>query len=287
MRSLSLGQEPINYFQAIISIINNSAALVIDIGKLIIPVGLSVLPILEDSSLIFGLIVLPILIILLLFSRQRRNNYLFFGLLWFIIFLVPSFIQLNDLPDFLEHRLYLPLVGFLIVIAEIDWIKNLRFNLRNKVLLVLLLFILMLATYNHSSNFRDRLTFWHKAVEGSPHSPLAWRNLGVMHYFNDDLELAEKYYRQSLSLNDQEPMVHNNLGVIYLKTGDYGAAEQEFKEELAINPQYDKALFNLGDLYYRQKRWAESQKFLQETLRVNPGYYEAQEHLLILENQLR
>jgi tetratricopeptide (TPR) repeat protein len=288
MRSLALGGDATNYLQALLGIIHNSAAFLIGLGKIILPFNLSVLPILADSSLVFGLLALAILLAAWFFSRARRNIYLVFGLLWFFVFLAPSFIRLNALPDFLEHRIYLPLVGFLIALAEIDWLKNLDFKKRSvKIGATLILIIFAALTFSQSLKFKDRLIFWQTAAKDSPHSPLAQRNLGVMYYFAGQNVLAVKHYRLALNLNPQEEMAHNNLGVIYLNEGNYSQAEKEFKAELIINPNYDKALFNLGDVYYRTQRFPEAANFFWQALRVNPTYGEAYERWLILQNRLR
>jgi len=224
----------------------------------------------------------------LFFSRQKKLNLIIFGALWFLIFLLPSFIRPNGVPDFLEHRLYLSLIGFLIVLSEIDWLKKLDFN-DKKVKLVSLLIILFFAvlTLIHSVSFRDRLTFWQRAVKDSPHSALAQRNLGAMYYLDGKLDLAAKYYRVALEISPYEPMVHNNLGLIYFEQGSYGQAEKEYLQELKYYPTYDRALYNLGELYYRENRLTEAADLWRAALRINPNYYEPYQGLLNLTNKIR
>jgi len=288
MRHFALGGETTAYISAFAQIIKNSPALLIYLGKLILPFNLNVFPILADSTLVYGLIVLLLMVGAYFRTRLKRNNYIIFGLLWFLVFLLPAFIRINGLPDFLEHRLYLSFVGFLIILVEISGLKDLDFRRQSvKIIGAIILLILAILTWQHSSNFRDRLTFWQSAAAGSPHSPLAQRNLGVMYYFNDDLAAAKIYYNKALTLNPQEPMVHNNLGVIYLEEKNFPQAEIEFQAELALDPNYDKALFNLGEVYYQQKNWVRADQLWTQTLRVNPRHYQAYEHLLILQNQLR
>jgi len=292
VRNLALETSPsLGIAELLISLKDNLSAFVISSGKILFPVNLKVLPIVADSTLWYGWLTIIIVALLMVFSKKKNWRYFIFGLIWFLIFLLPTLLLHNPKwgVDFhLEHRIYLPLIGFLFLIIELIRLREINWNKKRTITLAaLIIIILMVLTIFHGCHFQDRLIFWQTAADNSPHSPLALRNLGVMYYLADNLELAEKYYRQALVLNDQEVMVHNNLGIIYLKQGNYGAAEKEFKKELAINPQYDKALFNLGDLYYRQNRLSESQRFFQETLRVNPYYYEARERLLILENQLR
>ncbi|HBA36619.1 TPA: hypothetical protein DCZ15_01960 [Candidatus Falkowbacteria bacterium] len=286
MRNFSLGGEPIDYLSAFTGFVHNLPAILVGVGKLILPANLSVLPNLFDSTLLYGLIISPLLVLAYFASRQRRGRYAIFGLAWFFMFLLPSFIRLNDLPDFLEHRLYLSLVGFLIVLLEFDWIKNLNFKKpTSKIIGLIVLAVFAGLTFWHSGNFKNRLVFWERAVADAPHSPLAHRNLGVMYYFENDLERAEEQYRQALELNPSERMAHNNLGIIYLGKEDFVRAEEEFLAELQNNPGYDKALFNLGDLYYNQNRSIEAARFWRAGLQISHGNAEIAQRLFLLENR--
>jgi len=287
-RHFALGGETIGYLAAWESLWPNAPALLVHLGKLVFPISLPVFPVLADSTLVYGWLVLAALALAWFLSRQKRNRYFLFGAFWFLIFLLPSFIRLTGLPDFLEHRLYLSFFGFLIMLAEIDWIKNMDFSRRLvKICAVAVLVILAGITLVHSRSFSDRLTFWQEASAGSPHSPLAQRNLAVMYYFDGNAAAATMYDAKALALNPQEPMVHNNLGVIYMDQNNLALAEQEFRAELAVNPGYDKALFNLGDLFSRRGQDAVAAQWFAAALQADPGYYDAYQRLLILQKRLK
>jgi len=289
-RALALGHDPVGLTIAMNSILRNAPAILVSLGKAFLPFNLAVLPILADSKIIYGLIIFPLLVLALLLSPKKDGRYLALGGAWFILFLLPSLIRLNptDVPDFLEHRLYLPIIGLFIMLAEIDWLKNLDWSKKIVKIIAALIFIFFFVLSGvHQQVFKNRITFWQSAVKTSPHSALANRNLGVMYYLDNDLVRAEQSYRRALALNDNEPMVHNNLGVIYLDNKNYGQAETEFKKELSLYPSYDKALFNLGKLYYQENRLTEAAELWAEILRINPRYYEAYFRLLNLKNQLR
>ena len=256
-RALALGSDPLALNLIFSSFLTTWPAFFVSLGKIIWPFQLAVLPILKDSSLISGLIFLPVLALALFFSKDKRYNYLLFGLAWFLLFIFPSFIRLNplDTPDFLEHRLYLPLIGFLIILGEVNFIKNLNFKkITVKILTVLLLIFLAALTYNHLGDFKDKISFWQSAVRTAPHSPLAHRNLGAMYYLDGRLPEAATQYRQAIALNENEPMAHNNLGLVMMDQGDYSQAEKEFKKELLINPSYDKAINNYNRLLILENR---------------------------------
>lgn len=288
MRSLAFQQENIGLSAAFWSIINNLPSAFIMGAKMILPFNLSVLPVPADSFFILSLIAWPLLIIALILSHQKRKFYLLFGAAWFLIFFIPPFAISAAAPYILEHRLYLPMIGFLIVLSEIDWIKNLDFTKKKvKFIAAIILLVLLIITWQHSPKFSDRLTFWQAAANDSPHSPLANRNLGAMYYLDGKYDQAIVYYNRALKLNPQEAMAHNNIGLIYFEKENYTLAEEEFKKELSLYPTYDKALFNLGLLYYKTGRLEEARQFWQRALDSNPYYDEARSSLLNLQNKLR
>ncbi|MCU0640533.1 MAG: tetratricopeptide repeat protein [Candidatus Margulisbacteria bacterium] len=265
--------------------INNLPALIQFTGKIFFPLNLSVLPVIKDTTLVFGVIALVILACLLWTVKRERRNRALFGSSWFILFLLPTLFYCNPAVEcgtnfHLEHRLYLPLVGMIIVLMEsrlVAWLSGKR------VLLVgLLLACFAGLTLLHQAHFTDRLTFWTNAARTSPHSPLAHRNLGAMFWLDGQVERAEQEYLKAQELNPGEPMVHNNLGLIYLNRGQLAAAEREFLTELQYYPDYDNALFNLGLLYARQGERRKAAALWQRTLDVNPLYDDARRNLEIL-----
>lgn len=289
-RKFALETDPLSINIVVSSLVRNAPALLVSLGKVFLPFDLAVLPILADTKIIYGLIILPLILLALYFSKHNNWRRIGFGFAWFILFIFPSLIRLNlvDTPDFLEHRLYLPIIGLFIIIAEIDWIKNLDLNKKlSKLIVTAILLLFFVLSWRHIQVFKNRVTFWQSAVASSPHSALAQKNLGAMYYLDNNLAEAEKSYRRALVINSQEAMVHNNLGLVYFDQGKYGLAEREYKKELSLYPRYDKALFNLGKLYYQEKRLTEARKLWEEALRANPRNYEAYFGLLNLSNQLR
>lgn len=289
LRKLAL-KNPIKTttFSLLKSFVSNSPAFLLYLGKIIFPFNLSVLPTIEDSNLIYGIITIILLTIVLFLSKSKRFNFIIFGLLWFFLFLFPSLIDFNPhlTAYFMEHRLYLPLIGFIITILEIDGLKNLNFKKRaHSITIMLIIFILSFLTLKQSGNFKDRLSFWQNAVKTSSHHPLAHRNLGAMYYLDKRLEEAEKEYKKALELNASEPMVHNNLGLIYMDKGLFDKAEEEYKKELKINPYYDKVHFNLGLLYYQQGKKEKAKEWWQKTVAINPEYFSAHLNLAIIYSQ--
>ena len=245
------------------------------LGKIFFPFNLSVLPVMQDTTFFYGIIAIILLAMILFFTKLKRWPFIIFGLLWFFLFLLPSFIRPNPtlIADFSEHRLYVPIIGLFIILLETDFIREMNLKKRSTLIIAgsLILFFSVI-TLVHNRDFVDKLAFWKNAAENSPHYPLVHRNLGAMEYLNGDLINAEKEYRIALALNPNEPMAHNNLGLIYASQNKLTEAEAEYKNEIAINPYYDSVYYNLGLLYWQEKRYVEAVGAWEKTLEINPNY---------------
>ncbi len=267
--------------EVIKSVFLNIFAVFLFIGKTILPFNLSTYPILSDSTIIYGLIVTILVSILLILSKYKHWAYVIWGLAWFLLFLLPSFVRpdASIVPEFLEHRTYLPLIGFIIILAEIDWIKKLFDNKKTLFAAVSIILALSVTTVIHSQNYKNSYNYWTKAIKTSPHSAFAYKQMGVVYYFKNQYNEAEDKYKQALKLNPDENLVHNNLGLIYAKQGKFELAEEEYKKELSINPAYDNAHFNLGLLYSKTDRINEAVNLWKKTLELNPNYFDAANNL--------
>jgi len=240
------------------------------------------LPIIRDTSFVPGIVAVIVMLTALLMTKGRRYNYIIFGLLWFILFLLPAFVHPN--PDviayFIEHRSYVPIIGFMIMLMETGVVKTIDLNKKVPlIIMALLIASLSYITFSHLDNFKDPLSFWKNAVKNSPHHPLAHRNLGAMYYLSGKYDNAETEYKKALELSPNEPMVHNNLGLIYMNRDRLKEAEIEFLKELAGNPLWDNLHYNMGLLYYRQGRLKEAEAQWKKTLEINPDHADALYHL--------
>ncbi|MHB9020080.1 MAG: tetratricopeptide repeat protein, partial [Minisyncoccota bacterium] len=289
LRDQVLGSEGIHMslMQAMQSIYNNFLAVFLYIGKIFFPFDLSGLPILQDSSFFYGVIATAIFLILIFWGRRelRWSNF-FFGFFWFLIFLIPSFIRPNQqmVADFLEHRVYLPLIGFIIMFLETYFSVEKKISSRGRYLwgglFVLIIIIFAVINIFHSRIFLDKISFWENAADNSPHAPLAHRNLGAMYWLEGQMDKAQKEYKESLLLNSSEPMAHNNLGLIYASKGDFENAIKEYEAELELNPGYGNALYNLGFTYWTMGRKEDAVEKWKETIKFNPGYLDAYKVLI-------
>ncbi|MFC1679692.1 tetratricopeptide repeat protein [Elusimicrobiota bacterium] len=264
------------------SVYTNLPALLLYLGKCVVPGGLSTYPILRDSTPAYGLAALLLLGVGLLLSKRWEPRALLMGGAWFILFLLPSLVypESHITPVFFEYRLQLPLVGLLLILGEMDAYERIPERGRPLAFGVLLL-AFFAAAWANAGNYRDGLAFWTSAVDRSPNSAFAHRQLGVIHYFGGRFDAAAEEYGNALRLNQREPMVHNNLGVIHKRAGRMREAEKEFLAEISLNPGFDGSYFNLGLISYARGDGDRAAALWRKTVELNPDHSESHKNLAI------
>jgi Flp pilus assembly protein TadD len=254
-------------------------------GKIIFPVNLSVAPVIQDTPLLYGWVAMGLLAAAVLGSRLRRGAFLVFGAAWLALFLAPSVICPDFevvVSDFMEHRIYVPLIGFAIILLECDITKTLH-AMNRKALAASALIVALFAgiTYANLGRFKDRISFWENAARASAHSSLAHQQLGIAYYFSGALDKAERECKASLALNPREPRARAILGQIYMGRNKMAEAEKEFKKEIALYPSYDNTYACLGVLYYKEGRMAEAEALWKKALEKNPDNTDASRNLAV------
>jgi protein O-mannosyl-transferase len=292
LRSIALANSPSPYTisSAIKAVFENSPAAFLFVGKIFLPFNLTVLPTLQDSSLILGIISTISLVVLIALYGRKRLWFILFGLIWFGVFLSPSFIRPSSayVPDFLEHRVYVPIIGMFIILGNLELFRKIDFKKPLHLAIIsFFLSLFLVLNLTHNRVFRNRIVFWQDAVKYSPHHPLAHKNMGAMYYLDGQVDKAAPEFEKSLELNPREEMIHNNLGLIYLNRKDYVKAEEYFKKELELYPNYDNAHSNLGLLYYIQGKKEEAKNMWLETIAINPDHKDALRMLAVYYEEVK
>lgn len=224
------------------------------LGKAVLPFNLSIVPVIEDTNMIYGVVALVTIALGLAFSKAKRYRYILFGAAWFMAFLVPTFIRpiAGTSPIFIESRLYLPILGIFIVLGEIGVIRNIAITKRHIIFCAAIIAAFFFMSVVHEQNFKEASVFWKCAAQRSPHSSMAQYNLGWIYDRQGDLDMAERQYLRALELNPRQRYAHNSLGAIYERKGLFGRAEVEYVKEIKNTPYSMVAYRNLENLYRRQ-----------------------------------
>lgn len=264
---------------------SNLPALLLYIGKILLPVNLSVMPVLNDSTLIYGIAALIIFFLLFFVFKIKPSAPIIIGATWFILFISPILLLPKEFAFYYEHRLYLPLIGTLIIFGHMQLILKQNYKSSPKIFntsLIILIVIFSGISFSYSQNFKNKFSFWESAIEKSPSAVYINKVLAGIYNEENMPDKAEKYYLAALKLNPNEPAIRNDLGTIYNSRKEHEKALNFFEEEFRISPQLYQVSYNLAYTYYLLKRLSEAEKYMLKVIELNPSYYEAYFYLTII-----
>lgn len=175
------------------------------IGKIILPVNQSVFPLQQDTSYLYGGIAIAIIIGALVLSKNVNWRVVAGGAIIFILFLVPALLVPNNLNEqTFEHRLYLPMVGMLLLLSQSIIFRKITDS--SAFIAGLAACVLMAATnFIYQRNFKDALSFWTQAVETSPHSGYAKMMLAAR---EDNVSDSYKLFREAYRLDPNQKYIN-------------------------------------------------------------------------------
>ncbi len=169
------------------------------------------------------------------FYYRKRASFVSFCILWFFISLLPtsSIFPLGDLAQ--QRRLYLPTVGFSMVMAYLIC-ALLRHPLRLMPAVTSLALFLGSVTYHDNAIWKTELTLWEDAARKSPNKVRVLNNRAYAYLLEGDLDRAEALYRELLQRFPEYPYGHYNLGSIYHMKGRLKEAIEEYRVAINLRP---------------------------------------------------
>lgn len=221
-------------------------------------------------------------------ALRRTAPLVTFGLVWFILALVPSsaliLLAQVGLP-MAEHRLYLPSCGFFMAIASgiVWWVGNRAPRLRARKAIatlggVLVVCVFVALTVSRNRVWGDPVRLWQEAVQASPTSIEANLNLGGAYRTAGDLANAERAFTRSIALAPDKPGAYLALSGMFIERGRLDEAASILRlAELRI-PRDAKVRLALASLQERGFRRRDvALELCREALALEPGSVDASE----------
>ena len=234
------------------------------------------------SAKFFTYVFVFIMYICLCFLAWKKHWFsTLFGLIWFLIFLLPSLLFLNALVvTFAERYLFTPVVGFSIIVAALLgqlWKKG-----KNaKVLIIVILSVISLASfvviYQRNNYWVDDINIYKESLKKEPNSDAFNYDLAVAYLNKGDSASAEKIFKEMIKLGTGGSLykVYNNLGNIYRKKGDLNQAIKYYQSSIKLNPKHKESYNNLGAQYVERGYLLESLPYLCKALLIEPSFKDA------------
>ncbi|MFC1608366.1 tetratricopeptide repeat protein [Candidatus Latescibacterota bacterium] len=248
---------------------------------------------------------------IVLFQRHRLIS---IGIIWFFLtILVESSIKPLKNVIF-EHRLYMPLFGYALVLISILYHAVGKRN--TKAALAIFVGILMtysVGTYRRNAVWQDEYTLWQDVVQKSPDKARPHNNLGNALYRSGNFEgalgeymkaliihpdfpesinnaantLSElgrydqaiDFFRRAIQLNFDDKDVHANIGTAYYLSGRLDEALEKYSFITTKFSNYINGHINYGEILYGMGRYGDAEVSFRKALSLDPGNVEVRNHL--------
>lgn len=182
-------------------------------------------------------------------KKQFKSLWIWFGISWFLIMLIPSsgIIPINGL--LYEHWLYLPMVGFWLTLLGIGkliltWLKITLTNSKIWIyLFVGLVSIWILLTLRQNYIWGNPVRFYTYTLQFNQSTRLH-NNLGMILADKKQFQKAIEQYRLALNLQKNSATYHN-LGNSYLALNQLESAKKSYEQAIKLDKEFHYSYLNL------------------------------------------
>ena len=238
---------------------------------------------------ILGVVVLLVLLIYV-FRRKRDNALVFFSISWFLIALLPVSNLYRINAYMAEHWLYLPSIGFFLIMAKaisVGMTGRLPAGKAGSPLLKILtvIFAVSLLSFNsyltvrQNVSWRDPVSFFERTLNYAPDSWRVHLNLGLAYAQTGRKEEAVTSFKTVLGIKDDYAEAYYNLGNVYVDMDKKEEAAASYEKAIELKADYPQAYNNLGIIYADLNRTEESIASYKKAIGIKTDYAEAHYNL--------
>ena len=205
----------------------------------------------SEPKAMIGLVLL-IALCVYVFRRKEKDPFLYFATGWFFIALFPSSNLLLTINAYMaEHWLYIPSIGFFLIVARflVNLYEDQKFRgLAIAAIIGLLVFYSSL-TIRQNRYWNNGINFYKKMLQYAPESSRLYNNLAKAYHDagrNDELIALLK---SAIQLQSDNALAHNNLGNAYKEIGMFEKAKTSYRQAIEIDPLHAGPYYNLSTIY--------------------------------------
>jgi tetratricopeptide (TPR) repeat protein len=275
LRSAALERSSSPDLTGLTAFIKNLPALPALIGKLVFPYHLSGLATFEMVSISAG--IASVIVLVFLAFRYKGSRIAGLGAVWFLLFLLPTLFfrvhHADDHFDYMEHRAYLPAVGFLLFLGGL----GLRFEKKKAaVVFTLVLAVFSVRAFMYVREYRDSRTFWNAAIAHDGARSNFYSVLGKFEFDEKEFKEAEALFRKAVSLSKlNDPDNYYNLAVILKEQGRIEESIEFGRRAIELDPRNPFYPFFLGKVYAKRGENDLAEQHLKRAVELHPGYIDS------------
>jgi Flp pilus assembly protein TadD len=253
------------------------------LGKVLVPVDLNVFHVLHPVSSILELKCVAALVVTTVFCTLTyvglaKNKAAFFSLLFAVPLLPVLYIPGLGENTFAERYLYLPSVGFVVLLALfLEWIERgmPKGAMVTPIISMAIIGAYAFGTIDRNIVWRDNYTLFSDTVRKSPDGAVPRNNLGYALETRGRIDEAIEQYQFALKLKPDYAEASNNLGSAFHKKGWLQIAMDQYQTTLTMHPDYIRARINLGFVLEELGRFDEAIEQYQIILKRYPDSIDA------------
>ena len=228
---------------------------------------------------------LALIAIAIVTSKQQRLRPVAFGIVWFLLALLPtSLVPLAEVTN--DHRMFYPFVGGLLGVAcgAQRLIERMRGN-RVVAMSLTLAAVMILGTYAYATHRRNEIwrndeTLWRDVAEQSPKNGRGLMNYGLALMAKGDYAGAQRYFESALVLLPNYSYLHVNLGILNAANGKPVDAERYFQRGVMLDTGNPKVHYFYAQFLLRQGRVPEAEAAARQALTLASAYGQARDLLM-------
>ena len=127
------------------------------------------------------------------------------------------------------------------------------------------------------------IKFYNESLEVNNVNVEAYNNLGKIYldYFGD-INLAIRNFSSAIKVAPQIDYLHRNLGRAYKIAGDFDKAKISLNTSIVVNPKYSEAYWDLGDAHAQLHEYSEAKENLFKALELDEKFNKSKNNYKIL-----
>jgi tetratricopeptide (TPR) repeat protein len=207
--------------------------------------------------------------------RSERWKLAGLAILAFFLLLAPTSSIIPSTDAAFEHRLYLPMMAFSLLLA---WVLSLI--PKRTTITAIVLVILAMLTLSRQAVWASDVALWKDAVSHAPRKARAWFNLGSAQT-KEDPQGARTSLRRAIELQPHFPEALVSFGVLEQNAHNVPQAVLYFQEAIRQDEKHWPAWYNLGNAWFSMGQYDRAIVSFHRTLNLNRDYYLAHYNIAV------
>ena len=201
----------------------------------------------------------------------RRFKIISFGIVWFLINLLPVSNIVPKTFFVAERYLYIPSFGFCLIIGFVLWKLILKKSLRILGIIIfgLLIILYSVRTIVRNFDFKSEYTLWSKTLKDNPMSATGYNNLGAALLNSGEIERSIEEFKKAIELVPTYAKSYYNLGIAFLNIGRYDEAIDNLSTSIHYDSKSYESYVALGSAYQKVGKHSEAIDEFEKALKLN------------------